>query len=79
MVRRAPRLVESEYSEGTSFYVLLFPPYALHVLMCYRLKMEKVVNLKFTQHPSLKEELLATGEAPLVEVRKPPFVPLQPQ
>lgn len=48
------------------------------VLICYRLKMEKVVYLKFTQHPSLKEELLATGEAPLVEVRKPPSVPLQP-
>lgn len=30
--------------------------------------MEKVVNLKFTQHPLLKDELLATGDAPLVEV-----------
>ncbi|EIM82322.1 DUF1768-domain-containing protein [Stereum hirsutum FP-91666 SS1] len=30
-------------------------------------KMEKVVNLKFTQHPLLKDELLATGDAPLVE------------
>lgn len=30
--------------------------------------MEKVVKLKFTQHPLLKDELLATGDAPLVEV-----------
>ncbi|EIM82324.1 DUF1768-domain-containing protein [Stereum hirsutum FP-91666 SS1] len=30
-------------------------------------KMEEVVRLKFTQHPALKEELLSTGNAPLVE------------
>lgn len=31
--------------------------------------MEEVVRLKFSQHPALKEELLSTGDAPLIEVR----------
>jgi predicted NAD-dependent protein-ADP-ribosyltransferase YbiA (DUF1768 family) len=30
--------------------------------------MEKVIYLKFTQHPDLKRELLSTGNAELVEV-----------
>lgn len=30
--------------------------------------MEEVIHLKFSQHPALKEELLSTGDAPLIEV-----------
>jgi hypothetical protein len=31
--------------------------------------MEETIYLKFTQHPDLKQELLSTGNAELVEVR----------
>ena len=32
--------------------------------------MEIALEHKFTQHPALREELLATGDAELVEVRR---------
>ena len=35
-------------------------------------QMRIALELKFTQHPDLKQELLSTGNAELVEVR-PPF------
>jgi predicted NAD-dependent protein-ADP-ribosyltransferase YbiA (DUF1768 family) len=36
--------------------------------MDYMYQMDEVLWLKFTQHKDLKEELLATGDAVLIEV-----------
>ena len=34
--------------------------------------LEQVLTLKFSQYPGLKMELMATGDAQLVQVRPPP-------
>lgn len=82
--RGSPRLVRCQYQEGT-FLFRLDPSYKswLPVERWHQgaassvskhtndvqLKMEKVLSLKFQQHPSLRKELLDTGDALLVEVR----------
>ena len=57
-----PQRVANRYSEQVRPD---WPQQHLHML-------ETVLLLKFTQYPGLKMELLATGEAQLIQVNLPP-------
>ena len=47
---------------------LFVPGFPTHWVNGARLQMETAIWYKFTQHRDLKEELLATGDAELIEV-----------